>query len=498
MTIEEIKKGMTITHDVFGNGRVLSVNNIFGYVVVEFDKETKGKTKRMMFPGSLKLIEEVVFEYAKPEQIELKENKEPEKETIVFPQKEAKEEIDAGTGIGQSEETSNQEEPFITPIILNRVSSNEIKDKIIQLVSQENWNYGSPTISSVLLGVRTKANASRNLDSNPLFGTFANENVTEMDINICIDELLYDKPSKILRDRESGIVTIKKEFKKQTVAFRPEPHSKTVDDDKKFVDDLRKGNPQLLQWFDEISKTVNPESIRISAKSYYGYVAKKGKYWIAKGKTDNSFVFRYRYGENGDVLTVSLNEETKSRVSHLIMVLNQGQSSTIEKQRIAKEMKKLESLIHYKFNDKYLLEKAMCSSIIEVFCEGKVTKEHSNEGMATVGDTVLKLVIADYLYSEKGVKTKGEITDRKSELERNTTLHEVMVKEGLIDYAYNDHHFYSDRDIPSHEQVVSGEHDAYLEAIVGAMYYDAGFNKTKEWIRKWLIPLLDKYKKTTN
>ena len=37
-------------------------------------------------------------------------------------------------------------------------------------------------------------------------------------------------------------------------------------------------------------------------------------------------------------------------------------------------------------------------------------------------------------------------------------------------------------------------HDAYIEAVVGAIYYDSNFEITKQWIYDYLYPLLVKYK----
>lgn len=107
---------------------------------------------------------------------------------------------------------------------------------------------------------------------------------------------------------------------------------------------------------------------------------------------------------------------------------------------------------------------------------------------------MLKSVIADHLYRTKNIRTKGEITTAKSDLENNTTIHGVMLGEGLISYSYNDLHFYKDPNIPDHEKVVCKEHDSYVEAIVGAVYYDSNYDPTRRWILKWLLPLLEKYK----
>lgn len=166
----------------------------------------------------------------------------------------------------------------------------------------------------------------------------------------------------------------------------------------------------------------------------------------------------------------------------------------MDKKRIEKEMKELQVMINYTFNTISWLAKAMGSIKIEVPGQGKNGSEYSNEGLATVGDTILKSVIADKLYRVDNIRTKGEITTAKSDLENNSTMHKLMLGEGLIDYSYNDLHFYKDSNIPDNEKVVCKEHDPYVEAIVGAVFYDSNYDTTKRWIYKWLLPLLERYK----
>ena len=77
-------------------------------------------------------------------------------------------------------------------------------------------------------------------------------------------------------------------------------------------------------------------------------------------------------------------------------------------------MRKLEIKIHYHFNDISWLAKAMGSIRISIPGQGKNGSEYSNEGLATVGDTILKPVIADKFYRE-GIRTKGEIAIKKAQ-----------------------------------------------------------------------------------
>ena len=159
--------------------------------------------------------------------------------------------------------------------------------------------------------------------------------------------------------------------------------------------------------------------------------------------------------------------------------------------RIEKEMREFELILQYHFNDYHWLAKAMQSVKIDVVGEGKNHKEYTNDGLATVGDAILKLVIADDLY-RGGCTTKGAITANKSDLENNDIMHKVMLKEGWIQYSYNELHFTKDN-APQHEMVVSKKHCPYIEAIVGAIYYDSNYDTTKRWILKFLIPTIQKY-----
>ena len=165
----------------------------------------------------------------------------------------------------------------------------------------------------------------------------------------------------------------------------------------------------------------------------------------------------------------------------------------MENNRIVKEMRELELKIHYHFNNIQWLARAMGAIKIPVPGQGKNGTEYANDGLATVGDTILKSVIAaEYLY-RNGIQTKGEITAQKSALENNATMHRLTLGEGILGYAYNDLHFASEANIPDHEKVSQREHDPYVEAIVGAVYYDSNYDTTKRWILKWLLPLLEKY-----
>ena len=129
----------------------------------------------------------------------------------------------------------------------------------------------------------------------------------------------------------------------------------------------------------------------------------------------------------------------------------------------------------------------------KIKCEnaGKNNDTYVNEGLALVGDTILKFVLSDKIFSEE-TKIKGEITKSKEKLEKNGVLYEIFVKENWRMFAYNNDNFYDNA--PGNNKVSCKKvHNPYIEAIIAAIYYDSSFDNTKHWILYFLYPLLKKY-----
>ena len=93
--------------------------------------------------------------------------------------------------------------------------------------------------------------------------------------------------------------------------------------------------------------------------------------------------------------------------------------------RIIIEMHKLEKKLKYKFNNIYYLSKAMCAIKL-----GKKARNNSyqNDGLAVVGDALIKFVLSDKIYRIDNIDNKGKITTIKKDLESNSTFNEVIKK----------------------------------------------------------------------
>jgi dsRNA-specific ribonuclease len=162
--------------------------------------------------------------------------------------------------------------------------------------------------------------------------------------------------------------------------------------------------------------------------------------------------------------------------------------------RIIEEMQKLEKHIGIKFNDINWLVKAMeATPLPKRQNAGKnARRDYTNSALSTVGDSILKAILSDYLFANGGKNIrKDDITRQKEKLECNDVLFAVMGFAELKQFTYNEYGFYDDF-LEHHERVSDCKHNQYIEAITAAIYYDQGFDITKKWILTYLLPKLEK------
>lgn len=115
----------------------------------------------------------------------------------------------------------------------------------------------------------------------------------------------------------------------------------------------------------------------------------------------------------------------------------------------------------------------------------------SNERLEFLGDTVLDLIVAQYLYKKFPKKTEGELSKVKSILVRRSVLAEVAVKISLGNLIL----------INWGEEKTGGRtRESILadtfEAVVGAIYLDRGIEKATEFIHTYLLSDFKKIVKT--
>ena len=106
--------------------------------------------------------------------------------------------------------------------------------------------------------------------------------------------------------------------------------------------------------------------------------------------------------------------------------------------------------------------------------DGKNRKNYKNCSLATLGDAAIKLFLSEKYFLED--KDKAQITEEKSEKERNEMLEKIAVNLKLDDFRYKDCGVMQDN------EKLNEDYSTLLEAVVGAIYLDLGFEKAKKFV----------------
>lgn len=137
---------------------------------------------------------------------------------------------------------------------------------------------------------------------------------------------------------------------------------------------------------------------------------------------------------------------------------------------------RLESALGHTFSRRELLRQAVTH---------RSHPGENNERLEFLGDSVVNCVVAALLFERFGAAREGELSRLRANLVRQETLVEMAQQLGLGDYLL----------LGEGEQKSGGRGrpsllaDAF-EAILGAVYLDAGFDATRRLIARLYQPLL--------
>jgi ribonuclease-3 len=112
---------------------------------------------------------------------------------------------------------------------------------------------------------------------------------------------------------------------------------------------------------------------------------------------------------------------------------------------------------------------------------GKNGGDNSNERLEFLGDAILGAVIAQYLFRKFPFKDEGFLTKIRSRIVSRNNLNKLSRKLGLFDMI----EVRKDSEFVVYKSIGG---DA-LEAFIGAIYLDKGYNVTQNFIIKKLINL---------
>lgn len=101
----------------------------------------------------------------------------------------------------------------------------------------------------------------------------------------------------------------------------------------------------------------------------------------------------------------------------------------------------------------------------------------NNERLEYLGDAILSTVVAEYLFRKYPKKKEGFLTKMRSKIVKRNTLNQVAEEMGL-DILLS--HFINTR-------ISSSMKGNALEALIGAIYVEQGYNRTRQYIIKNII-----------
>ena len=138
-----------------------------------------------------------------------------------------------------------------------------------------------------------------------------------------------------------------------------------------------------------------------------------------------------------------------------------------------------EKILGYSFSDKNFLNRALTRKAYALEQKQRNQECEDQETLSTLGDAVLKAVLIDLLI-KSGCKTSDEITSKKKELERKESLARISQDLGIG-------HFIK---LGAGEKKQKANEEPYvlaetLEALIGAIYLDGGYDASKDVITKW-------------
>lgn len=143
-------------------------------------------------------------------------------------------------------------------------------------------------------------------------------------------------------------------------------------------------------------------------------------------------------------------------------------------------MEQLEERLGYTFQDRSFLENALTHS--SYANENKGRSKGSNERLEFLGDSVLGMVVADYLYRSHPDMPEGELTRTRAALVCEESLVEVARKLELGRYLQ----LGKGEDAGGGRQRPSIQADA-VEAVIAAVYLDGGIGSARKLITRFIL-----------
>ena len=154
---------------------------------------------------------------------------------------------------------------------------------------------------------------------------------------------------------------------------------------------------------------------------------------------------------------------------------------------LSENSKELEEKIGYHFKDQALLRQALTHSSFSN--EQKVNKQKNYERLEFLGDAVLELASSKFFYLQHPEMAEGQLTKLRSS----------MVCEPALAFCARDIELGKYILLGKGEEATGGrERDSItsdvMEAVIGAVYLDGGFEEAEKFILKYILSDLENKK----
>jgi ribonuclease III len=105
--------------------------------------------------------------------------------------------------------------------------------------------------------------------------------------------------------------------------------------------------------------------------------------------------------------------------------------------------------------------------------------DENNERLEYLGDAILSAIIADFLFKKYPYKEEGFLTEMRSKMVNRNQLNDIAIKMGLRKITQ-----FNKFDNSLKMSQIFGN---TLEAVVGAIYLDKGFDRSRQWVIERII-----------
>lgn len=129
--------------------------------------------------------------------------------------------------------------------------------------------------------------------------------------------------------------------------------------------------------------------------------------------------------------------------------------------------------------------------LIQAFVHRSYLNEHhdfplgQNERLEFLGDAVLELVVTEFLFSEYG-NPEGELTNWRAALVNAVILSTIAYEIDMEAYLFLSHGEAKDAGTKARDYIMAN----IMEALIGAIYLDQGYDMAKQFITRWVLTKL--------